>query len=358
VRAVVLEEFDSPLAVKEVEPLPLGPRDVRVEVGASGVCHSDLSAVRGQYPFELPIVIGHEGAGRVQEVGSDVTLVRPGDTVIASFVAACGRCWQCVRDRSHLCEGARVVSQAPHTAFDGQELKSMAGLGTMAQLMSVHESNLLPVPTDLPFEQLALIGCGVTTGVGSALWTAQVAPGSTVAVFGCGGVGLSVLQGAVIAGAARVIAVDVAAAKLEAARGLGATDLIRVDISDAVVEIRTITGGRGADFTFEVVGSPNVMDQAYDAACRGGTVTFVGAMSSDLTVSFPANDLHSSSKRLLGSAYGSAQVRRHMPQLVALAEAGRLDLAAMVSQKLPLDQVNDALQAMEGGEVVRSVLIP
>ena len=166
------------------------------------------------------------------------------------------------------------------------------------------------------------------------------------------------LQGTVIAGAAQIIAVDVAAPKLEAAQGLGATDVIRGDLSDAVEGIRTITAGRGADFTFEVVGSPDIMRQAYDAACRGGTVTFVGAMSSNLAVSFPANDLHSSSKRLLGSAYGSAQVRRHMPELVALAEAGRLDLATMVSQRLPLDQVNEAMQAMEGGEVVRSVLIP
>jgi S-(hydroxymethyl)glutathione dehydrogenase/alcohol dehydrogenase len=358
VRAAVLEKFDFPLVVHEIEPLPLGPHDVRVEVGASGVCHSDLSAQRGQYPFELPIVIGHEGAGRVLEVGSDVTLVKPGDTVIAAFVAACGHCWQCVRDRSHLCEEARAIGQAPHAAIDGAALKSMAGLGTMAQEMSVHESSLVPVQTDLPFEQLALIGCGVTTGVGSALWTAQVTPGSSVAVFGCGGVGLSVLQGAVIAGAARVIAVDLALPKLDTARSLGATDVVRVDSGDVVEQVRSLTSGRGADFTFEVVGSPVVMRQAYDAACRGGTVTFVGAMSSDLALSLPANDLHSSSKRLLGSAYGSAQVRRHMPQLVSLAQAGRLNLAAMVSRSLPLDQVNEALDAMESGEVVRSVLIP
>jgi S-(hydroxymethyl)glutathione dehydrogenase/alcohol dehydrogenase len=358
VRAAILERFGAPLVVQPVEPLPLGPHDVRVAIGASGVCHSDLSAQHGQYPFQLPIVIGHEGAGRVVEVGRAVTLVRPGDTVIASFVAACGRCWQCVRGRSHLCEAARTLSQVAHASIGGEAVKAMAGLGTMADEMTVHEGSLVAVHTDLPFDQLALIGCGVTTGVGSALWTAAVSPGSTVAVFGCGGVGLSVLQGAVIAGAARVIAIDALAMKLDMARQLGATDVVDASQGEAVEQVRSLTGGRGAEFTFEVVGNTEVMRQAYEAACRGGTVTFVGALRADAQLALPANDLHSSAKRLLGSAYGSAQVRRHMPQLVALAEAGRLDLASMVSRRLPLEQVNDALEALEAGTVVRSVLVP
>ncbi|ONH27981.1 Zn-dependent alcohol dehydrogenase [Pseudofrankia asymbiotica] len=357
-KAAILEHYSAPLVVREVEPLALGPHDVLVDVGASGVCHSDLSAQRGQYPFELPIVIGHEGAGTVAEVGDAVTLVRPGDKVIASFIPACGRCWQCLRDRSHLCEAGRALGGVPHVSIDGAPRKSMAGLGTMAQQMTVHESSVVKVETDLPFEQLALIGCGVTTGVGSALWAAGVVPGSTVAVFGCGGVGLSTLQGAVIAGAARVIAVDLAPAKLAMARQLGATDIVDAGAGDPVEQIRALTAGRGVDFTFEVVGRPDTMRQAYDAACRGGTVTFVGAMASDLVLPLPANDLHSSAKRLIGSAYGSAQVRRHMPQLVALAQTGRLDLASMVSATVPLEKVNDAFEAIESGEVVRTVLVP
>jgi S-(hydroxymethyl)glutathione dehydrogenase / alcohol dehydrogenase len=358
VRAVVLEEYNRPLVIREVQNLPLGDHDVRVAVGASGVCHSDLSAQHGQYPFQLPIVIGHEGAGTVTEVGKGVTGLKPDDKIIASFIAACGRCWQCVRGRTHLCEAAPEVGQTPRITIEGQQAKTMAGLGTMAEEMTLHESSVVKVETDLPFDHLALIGCGVTTGMGSALWTAMVTPGSTVAIFGCGGVGLAALQGACIAGATSVIAVDVLASKLEFARKLGATDVVDASAGDPVEQVRALTGGRGAEFTFEVVGRPEAMRQAYQAACRGGTVTFVGALRADVTLELPANDLHSSAKRLLGSAYGSAQVRRHMPEIVALAQAGRLDLASMVSAKRPLEEVNDAMDAIEGGDVVRSVLIP
>ncbi len=357
-RAVILEEFNRPLVVREVQNLPLRDHDIRVAVGASGVCHSDLSAQHGQYPFQLPIVLGHEGAGTVAEVGKDVTGIRPGDKVIACFVPACGRCWQCVRGRTHLCEGAREVGQVPRVSVEGTPTRTMTGLGTMAEEMTVHESSAVKIDTDLPFEQLALVGCGVTTGIGSALWTAGVTPGSSVAIFGCGGVGIALLQGAGIAGAAQVIAVDVLPSKLEIARKFGATDVVDARAGNPVEQIRALTAGRGADFTFEVVGRPDVMRQAYDAAGRGGTVTFVGALRSDEILSLPANDLHLSAKRVLGSAYGSAQVRQHMPQLVALAHAGRLDLASMVSATLPLEAVNNAMEALEAGDVVRSVLVP
>jgi S-(hydroxymethyl)glutathione dehydrogenase/alcohol dehydrogenase len=353
----VLERFNEPLVVRDVEPLPPGPDDVLVDIGASGVCHSDLHAYHGQYPLTLPFVIGHEGAGVVVEVGSAVTQLRPGDKVIGAFVRACGECWQCVRDRSHLCERAGEVGATPRVSIDGEPVKTMAGLGTMAEQMTVHESSIVAVETDLPFEQLCLVGCGVTTGVGSALWTARVAPGSSVAIFGCGGVGLSVLQGAVIAGAARVIAVDLSPMKLQTAKALGATDVVDAGAGDAIAQIRELTSGRGADYTFEVVGRTDTMQQAYQAACRGGTVTFVGAMSATAVIELPANDLHSSAKRLLGSAYGSAQVRRHMPAIVALVEAGRLDLESMISARLPLGDVNDAFQALEANQVVRSVLL-
>jgi S-(hydroxymethyl)glutathione dehydrogenase/alcohol dehydrogenase len=357
-RAAVVEEFGQPLVVREVEPLELGSEDVRVEVRATSVCHSDLSALRGQYPLPLPMVIGHEGAGVVTEVGADVSTFRPGDKVIGSFVAACGTCWQCVRDRSNLCERFPGIAGIRRVSIDGAASMVMAGLGTMAEQMTAHQASLVGVQTDLPFEELSLIGCGVTTGLGSALWTTGVTPGSTAAVWGLGGVGLSALQGCVIAGAARVIAVDTEPAKLDLARKLGATDLIDASSTDAVKAVRELTDGRGADFTFEVVGDIGPMRQAYDAACRGGSVTFVGAMSTDKVLELPANDLHSSNKRLLGSLYGSAQVRRHIPQIVALAEAGRLDLGSMISARRPLAEVNEAFDALAANRVVRTVLIP
>jgi S-(hydroxymethyl)glutathione dehydrogenase / alcohol dehydrogenase len=357
-RAAVLERFNEPLVICEVEPLPLGPDDVLVDIGASGVCHSDLHAYHGQYPLALPFVVGHEGAGVVVEVGNAVTRVRPGDKVIGAFVRACGECWQCVRDRSHLCERSAEVGRSPRVTLDGTPMTTMAGLGTMAEQMTVDESSVVVVETDLPFEQLCLVGCGVTTGVGSALWTARVAPGSSVAIFGCGGVGLSVLQGAVIAGAARVIAVDLSPMKLETAKVLGATDVVDAGAGDAVAQVRELTSGHGADYTFEVVGRTDTMHQAYQAACRGGTVTFVGALPADIVIELPANDLHSSAKHLVGSAYGSAQVRRHMPEIVALVEAGRLNLESMISARLPLRDVNEAFRALEANQVLRSVLLP
>jgi S-(hydroxymethyl)glutathione dehydrogenase/alcohol dehydrogenase len=234
----------------------------------------------------------------------------------------------------------------------------MTGLGTMAETMIVNESSLISITTDLPDEQLALLGCGVTTGVGAALWTASVEPGTSVVVFGCGGVGLSAVQGASIAGAAQIIVVDPLAKKREAAIAFGATDAVDPGDGDPVEQIRALTGGRGVEFSFEVVGLLETMRQSFDAACMGGTVTFVGGLRQDVDIALPANALHAQGKRIMGSVYGSAQVRRDIPRLVALAEAGRLDLSGMVSRRLRLDDVNDAIGAIEAGEVIRSVLVP
>jgi S-(hydroxymethyl)glutathione dehydrogenase/alcohol dehydrogenase len=234
----------------------------------------------------------------------------------------------------------------------------MTGLGTMAEQMTVNEANLVKVETDLPDELLALIGCGVTTGAGAAMWTAQVEPGTSVAIFGCGGVGLSALQGARIAGAAQIIAVDPFPAKRAAALEMGATHVVDPTDGDSVAAVKELTGGRGAEYTFEVVGLVETMRQAYDAAAMGGTVTFVGALRPDIELGLPANALHADGKRVLGSVYGSAQVRRDMPRLVALAEAGRLNLGGMVTRRMGLEDVNIAMDAIDAGETIRSVLIP
>jgi S-(hydroxymethyl)glutathione dehydrogenase/alcohol dehydrogenase len=251
-----------------------------------------------------------------------------------------------------------VLGARPRVTRGDQELIAMTGLGTMAEQMTVNQANLVRVETDLPDEHLALIGCGVTTGAGAAMWTARVEPGTSVAIFGCGGVGLSALQGAYIAGAAQIFAVDPFPAKRAAAMQLGATHVVDPNDGDAVEQVKALTGGRGAEYTFEVVGLLETMRQTYDAAAMGGTVTYVGALRSDVELSLPANGLHADAKRVLGSVYGSAQVRRDMPRLVALAEAGRLNLGAMVTRRVGLDDVNDALAAIDAGETIRSVLIP
>src|SRR6266508_6622860 len=357
-RAAVYVEQDQPLIVEEMTPLDPGPGDVVVEIGASGVCHSDLSATNGTLPLPPPTILGHEGAGTVEWVGAEVTRVKKGDRVVATFVPACGACWYCLHGRSNLCEDTGAVMMVPRAKrADGTPVPGFTGLGTFSDTMTIAESQAVKVETDLPSDQLALIGCGVTTGVGAALNTAQIKPGSTVAVIGCGGVGQSVIQGARIAGASRIFAVDPVKMKRKTAEQLGATDLVDPAKGDPVAQVQEGTGGRGADYSFEVIGLPETIIQADNTARRGGTVVIVGMPRIDATVTFPALQLFFEEKRVLGCLYGSAQVRRDFSRLVGLVETGRLDIGAMVSRRIQLDEVNDAFRAMEAGEVIRSVIV-
>jgi S-(hydroxymethyl)glutathione dehydrogenase/alcohol dehydrogenase len=354
----VFVEQDKPLSVEEVTPNPPGPREALVSVKASGVCHSDLSVINGTLPFPPPCILGHEGTGIVEEVGEQVTGLKKGDRVVAAFVPACGSCWQCLRDRAHLCDDSFASSMIPRgTRPDGTPVTTMTGLGTFAETMTVGEAALVKVETDLPDEQLALIGCGVTTGVGAALNTAKVEPGSSVAVIGCGGVGQAVIQGARIAGAARIFAIDPVELKRKTAEQLGATDLIDPAQGDPIAQVQELTGGRGSDYAFEVIGLPDTILQAFNTARRGGTVVIVGAPRMDATVTFPAFPLFYDEKKLLGCIYGSAQVKRDFPRFIALTETGRLDLGSMVSRCVSLDEVNEAFRAMQAGEVIRSVIL-
>ncbi|MBL7486816.1 Zn-dependent alcohol dehydrogenase [Frankia sp. AgB1.9] len=358
-RAAVMTAYDEPLVLEDLERDPLGPHDVAVRVDASGVCHSDLTILTGGLPFPPPAVLGHEAAGTVLETGDQVTRVRPGDRVIASFVPLCGECWNCVRGRGQFCRRAFGVSVARRWRRpDGALTLAMSGLGAFAEEMAVHEWSLVKVDTDLPAEQLALIGCGVATGVGAALNTARVRPGSTVAVIGCGGVGQFVVQGARIAGASRIIAVDPVAFKREKALALGATDAIDPGLDGPQATVNDLTAGRGVDYAFDVVGLPATILAAYDVVRAGGTAVIVGMPRQDETVTFPASALYAREKRLVGCFYGSSQVRRDFPLLVSLVETGRLDIAATVTRRLPLADVNAAFDAMQAGESIRSVLVP
>src|SRR5437868_7608522 len=291
-RAAVYVEQDQPLIVEEMTALDPGPGDVVVEIGASGVCHSDLSVTNGTLPLPPPTILGHEGAGTVDWVGSEVSQVKKGDRVVSTFVPACGACWYCVHGQSNLCEHTGAVMMVPRAKrADGTPVPGFTGLGTFSDAMTISESQAVKVETDLPDDQLALIGCGVTTGVGAALNTAEVEPGSSVAVIGCGGVGQSVIQGARIAGAARIIAVDPVEMKRETARKFGATDAVDPAKGDAVAQVQQLTSGRGVDYSFEVIGLPETTLQAFNMIRKGGTAVMVGMTRAEATVTLSTFDL-------------------------------------------------------------------
>jgi S-(hydroxymethyl)glutathione dehydrogenase / alcohol dehydrogenase len=356
-RAAVFVETGGPLVIEDLEPAPPGPRDVIVQLGASGVCHSDLSLKNGYVGIMPGTVLGHEGAGTIIEVGSEVSHLKKGDHIVASFIPACGVCYFCLRDQSHLCDTEFNVMMAMRGKRPDQtDYMTMTGLGTFAETMTCDQSSIVKVETDVPDEQLALIGCGVTTGVGAALNTAGVEPGSTVAIIGLGGVGQSVLQGCRIAGAGRIIAVDPVELKRKTAEQLGATDLVDTNAGDPVEQVKALTSGRGVDYAFEVIGLPETTLQAYNMIRKGGTAVMVGMTRAEAEVTIPTFDLFFNEKTLKGCKYGSGQVRRDFQRFADLIETGRLDTAAMVSRTVGLDDVNEAFRAMEAGEVIRSVI--
>src|SRR5256712_2517841 len=266
-KAAIYVGENTKLSLERVKPNPPGARVVIVGVGAGGVCHSALSIMRGSVPVPPGMVLGHEGAGRVVETGPEVSRVKKGDRVIASFVPACGACWHCLREQTELCEREPEVSmQMRGSRPDGSPYFCMTGLGTFAETMTVDESSVVKVETDLPDAQLALIGCGVTTGVGAALNTAKVRPGSSVAILGCGGVGQAVIQGARIAGAGRIIAIDPQELKRRTATKLGATDVIDPSQGDPVEQVKALTGGRGAGYALEVIGLSETIPTTHNLA--------------------------------------------------------------------------------------------
>ncbi|GAA3204749.1 Zn-dependent alcohol dehydrogenase [Actinocorallia longicatena] len=358
-RVAIAYEAGKPPVLEDLPVPAIGPSDVLVRISASGICHTDLNVLEGRSALGLPIALGHEGCGIVEETGSEVRRVKPGDRVLASVAPACGLCWSCLNGMSNQCALNAAVKAEPRFALpDGRSAAAVCGCGTFAEAMVVHEASLVPVETDLPDEQLALLGCGVTTGLGAVLNTAAVTPGSSVAVIGCGGVGQSVIQGAGIAGAAVVIAVDPSPGRREASLRSGATHAVDPGDGDPVARIRELTGGRGADYTFEAVGRPELMVQAFDMARSHGTVTLVGMPPVGSTLSLPAMQAVFSGKRLAGSVLGGAQILRDFPRYIRLAESGRLDLASLVSTRITLDEIVHGLDLAARAEGVRTVITP
>lgn len=358
-KAAVLKQIgDDKLDVRTdagvVQP---GPDEVHIQIRSAGICHSDLSAMDGTLPALAPGVMGHEGAGVVLGVGDHVTDLEPGDHVVVSFVPPCGKCGYCVRGKAYLCEVHTVNAfVSPRFEVNGEPVFGFAGCGTFAEEMVLPREGAVRIPPDVPFELAALLGCGVLTGVGAVLNTAQVEPGSTVVVVGCGGVGISVIQGARVAGASQIVAVDPLADKHAVAKRFGATHAVTPDGFDELKQ--ELTGGAGFDYAFEVVGSASTIRAAYDAAKRGGTAVIVGAGSEQEKVEFTAQELFVTARQVLPSFYGSADPRREIERMLTFWRAGQLDLEGMVSKRVSLNDINDGLNALKVGnaEIVRQIV--
>jgi S-(hydroxymethyl)glutathione dehydrogenase/alcohol dehydrogenase len=357
-QVAVAYEPGQPLVLEDLPTPAVGPRDVLVRIAASGICHTDLTVMEGKSAIPFPLVPGHEACGAVEAVGADVRRVKVGDRVLASVSPACGSCWWCLNGMSNHCElGPQVVRTPRYQLPDGRPVVALCGCGTFAEAMVVDEASVVAVQTDLPDEQLALLGCGVTTGLGAALITAGVVPGSSVAVIGCGGVGQSVIQGARLAGAVTIIAIDPAPARRDASLGLGATHVVDPGDGDPVAQVRALTSGRGVDYSFEVVGRPELMVQAFDMARPEGAVTFVGMPPAGTQFTLPAVQAVFSGKRLAGSKVGGAQILRDLPRFITLAEAGKLQLDALVSKRIPLRDINEGIDLLHHTEGLRTIIV-
>jgi S-(hydroxymethyl)glutathione dehydrogenase/alcohol dehydrogenase len=357
-KAAVLHNVgDDKLDVRDdVTTTAVGAGKVRIRIKATGVCHSDLSAMNGTIPVAVPAVLGHEGAGEIIEVGAGVTSLAEGDHVVVCWSPQCGACKDCVNGQPQLCMAYMINAFSDaHFMFDGTTPTfGMAGAGTFAEELILLEQGAVKIDNDIPYDVASLLGCGVMTGVGAAINAGKVEPGSSVVVFGCGGVGISVIQGARIAGAATILAVDMVEAKLDWAKQFGATHAVTPDqLPDAM---RELTGGVGFDYAFEVVGRSQTIKAAYGATRRGGTAVVVGVGRAEDMVELSAFDLFYDEKTLRGTYYGSANIRRDFPRLLALWRSGQLDLEGMITRRLTLDDVNDAFAALSSGDVIRQVI--
>jgi S-(hydroxymethyl)glutathione dehydrogenase/alcohol dehydrogenase len=359
-RAAVFHRPYEPVPIQELEVDKPAAREVLVRTVASGVCHSDLHLVDGQGGrYSPPVILGHEGAGIVEAVGREVTTVKPGDHVVGCLSGFCGVCEQCLSGHPNLCIGGyvgRPQSAPARFTLDGQAVNQFGGVGSYAEKMLLHENSVVKIADDLPLDRAALVGCGVLTGVGAALRTAGVRAGQTVAVFGCGGVGLSIIQGARIAGAGQIIAVDQFDSKLEMAKQVGATHGVNSSREDAVQAVRGLTASAGVDHAFEAVGNSTLVRQAVESLAIRGTATIVGVMAADAMIEFPWMALRPECK-VQTSRMGSNRFRQDIPTYLEFYRQGRLLLDEMITRTGRLDDLNEAFRAMKAGEVARTVLM-
>jgi NDMA-dependent alcohol dehydrogenase len=364
-QAAVLYEARQPLRIEEVEVLPPGPGEVTVRMKAAGVCHSDWHVMCGDLAMPMPIIPGHEGAGIVEAVGEGVQTIAVGDHVILMWRGPCGRCEYCANGRPALCDmgtAMRFNGTMPDGTMRfrnraGDFIRHYAGVSAFSSLSTMPEASVVKIEPDFSVEKAALIGCGVITGVGAVTSAAQVRYGSTVAVIGCGGIGLNIVQGAKQAGARQIIAVDTHQLKLDHAVTFGATDVVLARDRDVVQAIKDLTGGKGAEFTFEAIGTGETIAQAFDATKKGGKCVVVGISRADVRAPINVNQLVYAEKSLIGSLYGTTRPRQDLPMLMDMHRAGKLMLDELITRTYPLEQINEAYEALIRGEVARSLIV-
>jgi len=359
-KAAVLHAVNEPLTIEDVSLAKPGPREVLIRTSVAGICHSDLHFADGSYPHPMPCVLGHESAGVVEAVGSDVSYVKPGDHVVTCLSVFCGYCEQCLSGHPSLCQSAEVklppgVSRRL-TWKGGQLMHQFLNLSSFAEQMLVHEHALVKIREDMPLDRAALIGCGVLTGVGAVFHTAKIAPGSSVAVIGCGGVGLAAINGAAIAGAGRIIAVDTQPAKLDLAKELGATDTVNAKDGDPVKQVRALTGGAGVNYSFECLGAKATAEQAFRMLAPGGAATIIGMIPVGIKIELHGPDFLAE-RKIQGSLMGSNRFRTDMPRLIEFYLQGKLKLDHLISGHMRLAQINDGFAALRAGGAVRNLIL-
>ena len=357
-KAAVFREMGVAMEIEEISiAKPIG-REVLVRLEAVGVCHTDLHVLTGDLPFPLPAVLGHEAAGVVEQVGPEVHTVKPGDHVIVCLTFHCGHCEQCHGGNSHRCytpEANRAADQSPRLFRGGESFAPFMSMGAFAEQILVHESGCVAMRRDMPFDRACLIGCGVTTGLGAVIRAAAIRPGETVAVIGCGGVGLAAINGAVLAGAGRIIAIDRVASKLALARSFGATDTIDGSEGNVVEQAKALTKGRGLDHVIEAIGLKQTIEDGFAMLAKGGLETIVGAARFDTKVELPALAFLRE-KRVQGSMMGGVRNAIDIPRYIDLYMDGRLKLDEMISRRRPLSEINQAFDDMRTGELARTVI--
>lgn len=362
-QAAILTQPNAPFRIESVTIDPPQAGEVLVKIAASGVCRSDWRVAIGTAPKPMPIIVGHEGAGLVTAVGPGVTRVAVGDHVALSWAPGCGDCFYCYNAKPNLCDSYRKLLASGLQAdgrsrihWDGRPVHILAGLGSFAEYAVVRQESCLPVRRDAPLELVALVGCAVATGVGAAMFTADIRPGQSAAVFGAGGIGLNIIQGARLCGAYPVIAVDINDRKMEIARQFGATHCLFSD-EMAVAEIQALTAGRGADYTFEALGLPSLQERAFDALRPGGVLTLVGTAPADSSTNLPGAIITRTEIVIRGSSYGSVNPPRDIPMLLDLYAAGKLKLEELITRRYRLEQINEAYADMLSGALARGIIV-
>ncbi len=358
VKAAVCREFGKPLVLEEVELLPPRAGEVQVKLNACAICHSDILYIEGAWGGELPAIYGHEASGVVVTIGPGVTNVQPGDHVLVTLIRSCGTCHYCAQGERVRCETIFPLDeQSPLLTSDGKPIVQGLRTGAFAETVVVDSSQLAPIPKDIPLASASVLSCGVITGFGAVVNTAQVTSGSSVVIIGTGGVGLNSVQGAAIAGAESVIAIDISEAKLNAARKFGATHTVNVEQENARKSIRNMTSGRGADYVFVTVGDKSAIEQSFKLLRNGGTLVIVGMTADGVMIEFDACAFASVEKRLLGSKMGSTRLAIDIPWYISLYQQERLKLDELISGRYPLAQINEAIADVSQGDSLRNVII-